>query len=312
MVSAAVGFVLCFAGANLQSYGWLLFFGVPFLVGFLSVLIYTWGQRRPLGKCLWVSIWPFPPIALALIFFGIEGLICIAMAAPLALIGLLGGYVAWLLQAHKAPSAIASCLLLALPPGILYGPHGPVQRTWETTTSIVVGAPPEVVWRHVTDFPDIGREPEAVFRAGVAYPLATEIDGRGIGAKRRCILSTGALAETVTIWNPPSLLRFRVDSTPAAMHELSIWPDVDPPHTHGFYRAQQGEFRLKELPGGKTLVTGTSWYSHGLEPASYWRIWTDYVVHRVHRRVLEHIKTLSEEEYYTFGRLRIPEFARQP
>jgi hypothetical protein len=44
------------------------------------------------------------------------------------------------------------------------------------------------------------------------------------------------------------------------------------------------------------LIEGTSWYSHGLEPAEYWRLWTDYIVHGVHRRVLEHIKAMAEAD----------------
>jgi hypothetical protein len=148
----------------------------------------------------------------------------------------------------------------------------------------------------VTGFPDIDGQPGPLFRAGIAYPLRSEIDRAGIGSARRCVLSTGTMDETVIAWNPPYLLRFRVNSTPTAMHELSPWRDIDPPHLHGFYVSKQGEFRLTELPGHRTLVAGTSWYSHGLEPAGYWRLWSDSVVHRIHRRVLEHIKALAEKE----------------
>ncbi len=164
------------------------------------------------------------------------------------------------------------------------------------TTSIVVNAPPEVVWRRVVDFPEIADPPGLLFRAGVAYPIRSDIAGFGVGASRQCVLSTGVIKETVTAWDPPRLLRFRVDSTPPAMHELSPWAHIDPPHLHGFYESRQGEFLLTALPGGRTLVAGTSWYSHGLQPAQYWRLWSDYVVHGVHRRVLEHIKALAERD----------------
>jgi hypothetical protein len=300
---------VAFGGATLAGFGltvlatwgsvytWVLFLAAPFLTGFLAVLIFTWKERRELKRCLWVATWPFLGIALLVLGWKIEGLICLAMAAPIAIpFGLLGGYVAWLLQPHRAITLMTSCLLLLVPPGIVFGHHGPREHTFHVSTSIVVNASPDVVWRYVTAFPAIAEVPDGIFRAGVAYPIQTEIDGSGLGTGRRCILSTGTLEERVTAWEPPNLLRFAVNSTPPAMRELSPWPDIDPPHLHGFYVSHQGEFRLTELSGHRTLVVGTSWYSHGLEPAQYWRLWSDYVVHGVHRRVLGHIKVLAEAE----------------
>jgi hypothetical protein len=292
-----IGFGLTALATWGSVYGLILFLGVPFLTGFLSVLVYTWNERRECDKCLWVSVWPFLGIGVLVLLWKIDGIICIAMAAPLAIpLGLLGGYIAWYFQPYKSAVLVTSCLLLLIPPGIVFGHHGPLPRTFQVSTSIVVNASPDVVWRHVTDFPDIAERPLGLFRAGVAYPLRTEIDGIGLGIGRRCVLSTGTLEERVIAWEPPYLLRFGVYSTPPAMRELSPWPDIDPPHLHGFYVSHRGEFRLTELPGHRTLVVGTSWYSHGLEPAQYWRLWSDYIVHGVHRRVLEHIKALAEED----------------
>jgi hypothetical protein len=31
-------------------------------------------------------------------------------------------------------------------------------------------------------------------------------------------------------------------------------------------------------------------------PASYWHLWSDYIIHRIHSRVLEHIRTEAETE----------------
>ena len=45
---------------------------------------------------------------------------------------------------------------------------------------------------------------------------------------------------------------------------------------------------------GRTRVESTIWYQHGLYPAAYWRLWTDATVHRIHSRVLAHIRNLSE------------------
>jgi hypothetical protein len=29
-------------------------------------------------------------------------------------------------------------------------------------------------------------------------------------------------------------------------------------------------------------------------PADYWGVWADFIIHRIHGRVLEHVKTLAE------------------
>lgn len=49
------------------------------------------------------------------------------------------------------------------------------------------------------------------------------------------------------------------------------------PHLRGFFEATQGEFRLEPLANGRT----------------YWRLWSDAIVTRIHRRVLEHVRKRS-------------------
>ena len=60
--------------------------------------------------------------------------------------------------------------------------------------------------------------------------------------------------------------------------------------------SQMGEFRLEALPNGRTRLIGTTWYKHHLWPAPYWAVFSDAIIHRIHLRVLEHIKRLSETD----------------
>jgi hypothetical protein len=32
-----------------------------------------------------------------------------------------------------------------------------------------------------------------------------------------------------------------------------------------------------------------------IKPGFYWEIWSDYIVHKIHKRVLEHIRQQAEE-----------------
>lgn len=291
-------FALTTMAAFQYSYGLILFVAAPLLAGCLSASVCSYGSAASLSDCLKYSMYPFYVSAVLLLLLRVEGLICLAMAAPLAIpLALLGGWIAFKAQRGLPPAAITGCFLILLPGGILVGPHGPSKQWFTVTTPMIVNAPPEVVWNRVVSFPDVAPPDNWLFRAGVAYPVRTGIQGSGPGAARQCVLSTGVMEEKVTAWDPPHLLRFSVNSTPPAMKELSPWKDLDAPHLHGYYVSREGQFRLTPLPGNRTLVEGTSTYRHGLEPAQYWRLWSDYVVHQVHGRVLRHVKQLAEQDY---------------
>ena len=55
-----------------------------------------------------------------------------------------------------------------------------------------------------------------------------------------------------------------------------------------------GEFRLFALPGGRTRVEGTTHYTLAIFPEMYWTPYAETLLHRIHGRVLTHIKHLSE------------------
>jgi hypothetical protein len=77
--------------------------------------------------------------------------------------------------------------------------------------------------------------------------------------------------------------------------ELSPYEEIHPPHLDGFLRSHQGEFRLIELPGGRTRLEGHTWYSVDMYPQIYWKIWTDSIIHSIHYRVLDHIRDVVEK-----------------
>jgi hypothetical protein len=78
------------------------------------------------------------------------------------------------------------------------------------------------------------------------------------------------------------------------MREWSPYHQVEPAHLEGFFRSKRGEFLLTELPGGRTRLEGTTWYEQDIWPQRYWKPWSDYLVHSIHDRVLNHIKAGAE------------------
>ena len=150
------------------------------------------------------------------------------------------------------------------------------------------------MWRHVVSFSELPEPTDWLFRTGIAYPMRATIDGTGPGAVRRCTFSTGAFIEPIEVWDEPRVLGFSVEQNPPPMEEWSPWGAFDAPHLHGFFTAHRGEFALEPTPDGGTLLRGTTWYRHEIWPVWYWRIWSDWIIHRIHLRVLRHVARLAE------------------
>jgi uncharacterized membrane protein YhaH (DUF805 family) len=301
-VTALIGLGFVLLGTQvIAQYGWGLFVGLPFCLGLFAVLTHSYHEPRSYSECVAVAVLPVVILGAVLILVAIEGAICIAMAAPLAvLLALLGGSLGFAIQAahwgrKHAPAMLS--MVLFLTPGFYGVEHftRPQAGVFAVKSAIEINTAPERVWQKVVAFAEIPPPKEAIFRAGIAYPIRAEIFGHGAGAVRHCVFSTGPFVEPITVWDEPHLLRFSVTENPAPMNELTPYGHIEPAHLHGYFESHQGQFLLTELPGERTRVEGTTWYSHSMWPEAYWHWWSDYVIHRIHMRVLQHIRIEAEK-----------------
>lgn len=169
------------------------------------------------------------------------------------------------------------------------------KREFLVSTAVEIDAPAEVVWRNVISFPTLDEAAEWYFRLGIAAPMGARIEGNGVGAIRYCDFTTGCFVEPITAWEAPARLAFDVAEQPDPMFELSPYRHVHPPHLeHDTLRSRRGEFRLVPLSGGRTRLEGRTWYAFEMYPQGYWTLWSDLLIHRIHLRVLNHIKGLAE------------------
>jgi hypothetical protein len=284
-------------------YGFTLFLVSPLVTGFATGFARAWSRRDGvLGASFLTTAGLLLPAAFLLLFRW-EGLICLAMAAPLvwleALAACLIGYgVASIFRPRSHTNSILGCVFLLFPALPLAGwveaqlPATPPTHIVRSTLD--VNASPENVWPFVVDLPDMPPPREWYFHAGVGYPLRARTVGRGPGAMRYCDFSTGSFPEIVEVWEQPRLFRFRITAQAPPMTELNPFGHTHPPHLDGHFVSERGEFRLEPLPGGSTRIHATSWYHHHIAPVGYWRVWSDFLVGRIHHRVLNHIRTLAE------------------
>jgi uncharacterized membrane protein YhaH (DUF805 family) len=284
----------------LKSYGAALFIGAPSIGGFVSGFLFARWHRPRFGGAILAALLSLCLAGIVVIGFALEGLVCLAMAMPLVMLGsMMGAGIGCLLQrcssgrGGMAPAATALMLFpLALTMDVVNPLPVPEPRPIES--SIVVDAPVDEVWRHVIAFPPLPPPEEWIFRAGFAAPLAAVIDGEGAGAVRRCIFTTGAFIEPIETWDAPRELGFSVISSPDPMREWTLWAGPRPPHLDGYLQSTRGQFLLQPLPGGRTRLVGRTWYRTHMVPERYWRLWSDRVIHAIHIRVLRHVAALSE------------------
>ena len=287
---AAVGMSLIYY----KEYGFFVFVALPVYLGFLSNALYgRTGMRKVLSNTFFVLLLTSIPI----LVFALEGAICLAMAFPLAFglafLGSLLGMLTW--DIGRKSIGIAPLLFLILTPFLLSfeSSNKSAPTVHQVVSTVEINAPIETVWRNVIAFPPIEKQPEEILRLGFAYPINAEIEGAGVGAIRRCNFNTGAFVEPITVWREPNLLAFDVKEQPAPMTELSPFDNLQAAHLE-YIKSERGQFRLYEKDG-KTIVEGTTFYTHDIAPDIYWNLFSGEIIHRIHLRVLNHIKEVSEQ-----------------
>lgn len=298
LTGALVGAVVGVGGTALYThgmgeYGTALFVGLPVLQGMVAAFVTQTKGPRTWSACGGSAMFSVLLSGIVLIFFAMEGAVCLLMGSPLIVgLALLGSWLGWLAGGGKRQGemrfALPSVAILALAVSggsILPAP----ESSGEVTTVWRLPAPPDRVWPHVLSLPSLPAPEWWLFRLGVAYPVrsATKSDG-----DRVCELSTGSMPEVVTAREERRRLAFRVLATPAAMHELNPFGEVHAPHLTSVYRGKEGEFLL-EPEGTGTRVTARSSYGLRMGPFWYWRLWTDSIVAHVHERVVRQIERQS-------------------
>jgi len=281
----------------LGEYGASIFFSSPILLG----VICGYSQNRHRRNA---NVWNAIGVACGAVLLGcgilvllaLEGMVCIVMALPIMLpAAALGGMVGHLIAVSTDTQGPSWMVLVLLMPSSTVIEHAlTMPSLFEVVSVVEVNASVEEVWEQVVAFPDITSPPGMMFQLGIAYPVRARIEGTGVGAVRYCEFSTGDFIEPITVWNQPYHLAFSVRDQPCPLTELSPYEAIHPPHLDGFLRSHRGEFRLTELSGGRTRLEGHTWYSVDMYPQLYWKVWTDSIIHKIHHRVLDHIRLVSE------------------
>ena len=143
--------ITALSAAGLGQYGWGLFVGIPFFLGLNSTLIYGFHQPRTIGRCLLVALLATALVGISLFALAVEGIICLAMAFPLAIaLSLFGGFIGFLLQQRQSFHAhsfrVVSVVFLLMPGlNLLEYEIGSTPPLYAVKTSVIIDASPEKV-----------------------------------------------------------------------------------------------------------------------------------------------------------------------
>ncbi|HJT24142.1 MAG TPA: hypothetical protein VJ873_06165, partial [bacterium] len=205
LIAALLGGVVVWVTIDFfKSYGWTVFVAVPFGMGLLAALLHGYHEPRSLFQSLTVSVLSALFLGVLLLAGAFEGIFCLFMAMPLGLVlCMIGGAIGYVIQRRGAqrPSTAFLAVLVFFPLMMGMETTSPNEApVFEVKSSVEIAASPEKVWKNVVAFTEIPPPTEILFRIGLAYPIRAEIKGKGPGAVRHCVFSTGPFVEPIQVW----------------------------------------------------------------------------------------------------------------
>lgn len=269
-------------------------------IGSLLVALYDPLAQKPWSDSMWLAFGILALSCLIAVVFLHEGVICLIMAGPILMVGLILGValaygtIRWWRNRRGAMTVVALPLLV-LPLEM--------QIDWpdyrgSVSTEVIIAAPPEVVWANTVEIRDI--DPETL-RFTISHdlmffprPLDARLDRHGVGATRSLKWTSGVhFREIVTEWDENRRLGWSFEFDPE-----SIPPEIDSHLRPDREESEllRGEYVLEPLTDGRTKLVLTTYYQVSLPWNSYGRFWADRLLTDFHTTVLDVIEQRAEAE----------------
>jgi len=280
---------------GVMSIGFLLV--MPMAAGFISVFLAERAGRRGPGTWLGLPVLTTVALIVGSFLFFWEGIICLTMLMPIALVmAILGGGVGAFCARRFGKTPLVCVAILPFAVAAAERWTGPVYEVREVATSIAIQAPPAVVWREIERVPPV-RAAEQRFswsqKIGFPRPIEATLSGEGVGAVRHATFAGGVLfIETVTDWEPERRLGFdiRADAVNIPPRVLDEHVTIGGP----YFDTLHGEYRIEPRNGG-TLLHLSSRHRLSTTFNFYARIWTSAVMRDIQENILYVIRNRCEQ-----------------
>ncbi|MES2465611.1 MAG: SRPBCC family protein, partial [Armatimonadota bacterium] len=198
------------------SYGTSATVLIPLLMGFMAA--YNWRHLPLTGSGLALGALLNTIVGLATAYFFLhEGIMCLVMVSPLLYLMVLVSTLISAAIVRPKPGPLAVSVVPILMGALLYDCWNPAKEYRSAvTTSVVIQAPPDVVFPHTVAFPPIpSRATSLLNSAGLPWPVLTTVDTVRVGGERRSVFSSDlTVVEKITELTPGKSITFRITGQP--------------------------------------------------------------------------------------------------
>ncbi|MCB2067022.1 MAG: SRPBCC family protein [Erythrobacter sp.] len=259
--------------------------------------------RRPLSFYLLVPVMSAMGMIVVAAFVLREGVICIAMLAPLWIVfGMAGTGAAYKLrEANRRLDegdtfrvhALIVLPFLVMP---LEAQLPLPQDHYTVTRAVVIDAPAEAIWPLMQGMGEV-RTDEGQWNVsqsllGLPRPQSASLLGEGLGATRHARWQRGvAFDEVVTDWQPSRRIGWRFDFTGSQGWEITD-PHLRPDGPHMVI--ESGGYELVPLADGRNLLRLHTSYTAHSHFNGYASLWGELFLGDVQANVLEIIRQRAE------------------
>lgn len=274
----------------------------PFAMGFVTIFVIERRQAQPIWAwilCPWIPV--LAGEAAAGVFLW-EGLICIVMFTPVALLaascgGVAAGAIARTVRSRASKNATLACVVF-LP--VIITPFEHIlfaQRDVRSVESVIdIKASPSTIWHNIERVAAIHTSelpPSWSHTIGFPNPVEATLSQEGVGGVRNATFEGGVLfVETVDAWDPMHHLGFSIRAQTESIPKTTLDEHV----TIGgqYFDVLHGDYELEPLGNGITRLhlrslhrvsTDLNWYAH---------LWTDSIMHDLQVRILHVIRDRAE------------------
>lgn len=297
----AILFTLAAFGAIYASlmrgdYGFSIFIFLPISIGIV------WGTaiisnkpmtfKQLLTSPLFIAFSIITFSSILLLAGGVEGMICILMAAGLIFLPLyLGVFVGIFINRivpHDKNQLKAVGILFLLNPFVMV--HDYYDKSCIESTvlqSEVVNFQTEELWNKLHN-PLQFKNDNPLFRAGIATPKSLCFVDDSI-KKFICTTSLDTAILNVQENKAVYTMKFTLAKETKIMQELTPYDSIDAPHLHGYFDLKFIEIKLKPLDQFNTEVVVNTAYRYKLAPHFYWKWWTDYLIRTMHSNIIQSV-----------------------
>lgn len=282
------------------------FFVIPFLIGFISVYGLEKEKQQPI---LFRIFYPWVPTIISMycaFLVNWEGLICLAMAAPVYLALSSAGGIAVGIWFYIFPGHRMNLLTVF---GILSLPliTGYFESYWElpneirfVETRIEIRSTREKIWKNIVRIPALEKTENGFFyRMGFPRPIEATLSYEGTGGVREARFEKGLVFyETVTEWIRNRKLKFEIKADPNLTPLTTLDSHVVPGGK--YFDALQGEYELEYKDGLKTDEVGIivlhlrSKYRLSTHFNFYASLWGDFLMRDIQNSILKILKKRIE------------------